>query len=147
MQLSLPFLVAAASMLQPVLANFDIYMVDAYERVFKSHQRGYQIFEAQPSSCDEVRRRHIFWASGDVSGDKTGVRCTGSGCDYTLPAGNIEQLEMNFHGSSPTWHWSKSDYTAGPELTLTISPAIYKDRGFSMYGCKFMRGLIEMGLC
>ncbi|ATZ52230.1 hypothetical protein BCIN_08g00020 [Botrytis cinerea B05.10] len=116
MKLSAVKLASFAALLTPVIANFDVYMVDAYERVFKTHSRGWQIFDAQPS-CDQVKTAAIWWSYGDVSGDHEGVRCSGSGCDYTAPISNIDILEMNFSSLRKVWHWT-----------------LYKDRGFSMVG-------------
>ena len=114
-------LASYAALFTPALANFDVYMVDVYDRVFNSHSMGWQVFEAQPSSCDEVSSHDIWWASGDVSGDKTGVRCSGSGCNYKDPADNIDVLEMNFHSDPPVYHWT-----------------LYKDRGRTMVGCEIL---------
>ncbi|PQE28855.1 hypothetical protein CJF30_00003885 [Rutstroemia sp. NJR-2017a BBW] len=117
MKLSIVKLASFAALLTPVVANFDVYMVEAHERVFGSYQQAWQIFEAQPSSCDAVRSAAIWFRSGDVSGDKEGVRCSGSGCTYTAPAGDIDVLEMNFSNSPKVWHWT-----------------LYKDRGYTMVG-------------
>ncbi|KKY34897.1 hypothetical protein UCDDA912_g05133 [Diaporthe ampelina] len=117
MKFSVRAVAFCAALLQPVAANFDVYMVDVYDAIFKSHTRGWQIFEAQPGSCIDVQNAPVFWDSGDVS-YKNGVRCKGSGCGYTPPADNIDQLEMNFSFlNGPVYHWT-----------------LYKDRGRTMVG-------------
>ncbi|KAK6593216.1 hypothetical protein H4I96_11151 [Botrytis cinerea] len=83
MKLSAVKLASFAALLTPVIANFDVYMVDAYERVFKTHSRGWQIFDAQPS-CDQVKLQR--------SGGATAI--------------NIDILEMNFSSLRKVWHWT-----------------------------------------
>ncbi|EON96202.1 hypothetical protein UCRPA7_8305 [Phaeoacremonium minimum UCRPA7] len=102
-----------------VTANFDVYMVERtiVTDVGVSINKVWQVFEAEPKNCDEVFAAKTFVNSGDVSGTKTGVRCAGSGCDYKPPPGNIDVLEMNFHGTDPVYHWT-----------------LYKDRGWTMVG-------------
>ncbi|KAG6358206.1 hypothetical protein INS49_014090 [Diaporthe citri] len=58
---------AYVALLQPVAANFDVYMVDVYDAIFKSHSRGWQIFEAEPGSCVDVQNAPVFWDSGDMN--------------------------------------------------------------------------------
>ena len=102
----------------------------------------WQVFEAEPKNCDEVFAAKTFVNSGDVSGTKTGVRCAGSGCDYKPPPGNIDVLEMNFHGTDPVYHWSKSRISNTSILIdLTQFSALYKDRGWTMVGCKSFNDL------
>jgi hypothetical protein len=55
--------------------------------------------------CADVRRVGVFWGNGDVSGTREGVRCSGCGNNV---ANDIEELEMNFRGVVPTYHWSIS---------------------------------------
>jgi hypothetical protein len=118
------------------------------------------VFEAQPNSCVDVENAPVFYSESDVS-KRNGVRCKGSGCDYNPPADNIDQLEMNFSMlGGPVYHWSKPYYplescqVPGPTglgvpstcpcgfrnqriVKLIIStPALYKDRGRTMVGCK-----------
>lgn len=120
MRLSIVALASRAAFLTPVLANFDVYMVDVTDNIFHTHTRAWQVFEAEPKSCDEVSSKPYWFTSGDVSGDKEGVRCVGSGCDYTPPADNIDILEMNFNNDGPVYHWT-----------------LYKDRGRTMVGCEY----------
>jgi hypothetical protein len=61
------------------MADFTIYRVDAVYRGNK-HDYGYQIFESEPD-CSQVRSTPWYGAKSDVSGSKTGVRCSGDGCN------------------------------------------------------------------
>lgn len=109
MKLSILRICPWLAILPCVTANFDVYMVERtiVTDVGVSINKVWQVFEAEPKNCDEVFNARTFVNSNDVSGTKTGVRCVGSGCDYKPPAGNIDILEMNYHGSDPVYHWSK----------------------------------------
>lgn len=43
MKFSALSVMAYVALLQPVAANFDVYMVDVYDAIFKSHSRVWQI--------------------------------------------------------------------------------------------------------
>jgi hypothetical protein len=123
MRFSLVTLTASAALLSPVLANFDLYMVQETiaTDLGVSESKVWQVFEAEPTSCDQVMNQRVWSTSNDVSGTKTGVRCVGDGCDYRASIDNIDVLEMNFHGGDTNvLHWT-----------------LYKDRGRTMVGCKF----------
>jgi hypothetical protein len=96
-----------SGLLIQVMANFDVYIVDTYDRIQNVHKTMWQVFEAEPSSCSVVASNPYWISDPNVSGTRTGFRCAGSGCDYTPPASNIDELEMNFHGTNPIYHWSK----------------------------------------
>lgn len=71
--------------------------------------QGWQVFEAEPGSCVDVQNAPVFYSESDVS-KRNGIRCKGSGCDFTPPADDIDQLEMNFSMlNGPIYHWSKLD--------------------------------------
>ncbi|KAM7187848.1 hypothetical protein V8F20_010807 [Naviculisporaceae sp. PSN 640] len=118
MHFSISTIAVAALSLLPgaALANFDIYRV---KRTVPYAQGGvdviWQIFSTPPS-CDQALNSGYFEDKRDVSGNKIGVRCEGSGCSQTKPPGDISILEMHF-SNSPLHHWT-----------------IYKDRGYSMVG-------------
>jgi hypothetical protein len=112
-------LASGAAFLTPVLANFDVYMVEVTDNVFHSSSQWWQVFEAQPRDCNEVLNNRLWFSSGDVSGDKEDVRCVGSGRDYKAPTDNIDVMEMNFSNEGPVYHWT-----------------LYNDQGRTMVGCK-----------
>ena len=97
---------ALASLLAPVLANFDVYIIQ--EVTNGVERKIYQAFESEPKSCEEVFANDVWTSKSDVNGKNTGVRCVGSGCDYKVSPSEITVLEMNFHGASPIYHWSES---------------------------------------
>jgi hypothetical protein len=115
MRLSIAALGSYAGLLTSVNANFDVYMVDAYSRIQNTHQRAWQVFAAEPSSCNEVALKPYWFSGSDVSGTNEGVRCAGNGCDYTASITDIDTLEMNFHGTNPVYHWS--EYIPGWNLS------------------------------
>ncbi|KAK4210282.1 hypothetical protein QBC37DRAFT_322456 [Rhypophila decipiens] len=107
---------AASSLLPGAHANFDIYRVKDIRPYAQGGTRIiWQTFPAQPS-CDEALNGGYYNDAQDVSGNKIGVRCWGSGCAQQAPIDGITGLEMHF-SNSPLWHWT-----------------IYKDRGYSMVG-------------
>ena len=122
MRLPLATFAAAAALLSPVTANFDLYMVDEIiitdSGVYEA--KVWQVFEAEPS-CGQALNQRAWQTRSDVSGTKTGIRCVGGGCDYTANIDNIDVLEMNFSGSGNVLHWT-----------------LYKDRGRTMVGCKLV---------
>ncbi|OBT68836.1 hypothetical protein VE03_02216 [Pseudogymnoascus sp. 23342-1-I1] len=117
MYFTLPTIALAASILLPAAhANFDIYRVTRYRPLAQGGTDViWQAFKLPPS-CDLALKSAYWYDSSDVSGDKLGFRCKGSGCSAQAPADNIDQLEMHFR-NNPLWHWT-----------------IYKDRGRSMIG-------------
>nr|XP_036587733.1 uncharacterized protein CTRU02_02649 [Colletotrichum truncatum]KAF6798675.1 hypothetical protein CTRU02_02649 [Colletotrichum truncatum] len=107
MQFKLSLLALWATIFSGVLANFDVYRVEF--RNARGTDIGWQFFE-QHSNCDEALDAWSFPQSDDVSGNKIGVRCKGSGCGERPPPGDIEQLEMHF-SNNPLWHFSLSTKT------------------------------------
>lgn len=103
MKFSLAALAAGVALINTVSANFDVYRVTLDSHGIK--KAWWQVFEAEPKNCDEVINTKIIRDRSDVSGDKTGIRCKGSGCGEKPPPGEIEQLEMHFR-NDPLYHWS-----------------------------------------
>lgn len=100
MHFTLPTIALAASILLPAAqANFDIYRV---VRARPLAQGGtdviWQAFDLPPG-CDRALNSGFWPDSWDVSGDKLGVRCKGSGCSAQAPADDIDQLEMHFQNN------------------------------------------------
>ena len=119
-------------------------------------------FFANDPDCDTVEDAYYWAKLGDVSGGKEGVRCKGDGCCRSCDPGEIEELEMNFHGGDPVYHWSEwplfysLDFFLAAYSRIHIfhrewlswtargvflksdqspsSPAIYRDRNYDMYG-------------
>ncbi|KAK0702893.1 hypothetical protein B0T21DRAFT_416769 [Apiosordaria backusii] len=98
-------------------ANFDLYLghfiIPAGGGVL--HEAWF-IYPIDPN-CNDVWNGGYYLDQDDVSGSKTGVRCSGSGC-YGGAASDIDVVEMHFT-NSPLYHWT-----------------IYKNRGhpYKMYG-------------
>ncbi|KAI9150520.1 hypothetical protein HJFPF1_10291 [Paramyrothecium foliicola] len=107
-------LLAATALLPAAQANFDIYRVEV--TWINRAAITWQVWEAAPSCQFVWDNMHFFEDRSDVSGNKIGVRCKGSGCKAIAPIENIEQLEMHF-ANNPLLHFT-----------------LYKDRGFSMTG-------------
>ncbi|KFY97931.1 hypothetical protein V500_01849 [Pseudogymnoascus sp. VKM F-4518 (FW-2643)] len=63
-----------------------------------------------------VRTTRAWSWRSDVSDDKLGMRCQGSGCAFNAPIENIDVLEMNFN-NNPVLHWT-----------------IYKNRNYDLIG-------------
>lgn len=97
-------LLALYAFMRHVSANFDIYFVSM--SYLDQGSEWWQVFEEGPT-CPQVVDTGVFWDRDDVSGDKTGVRLQGGG-KGAEPIDEIEQLEMNFHGTDPVYHWSTS---------------------------------------
>ncbi|KAM7219899.1 hypothetical protein V8F06_004754 [Rhypophila decipiens] len=107
---------AASSLLPGAHANFDIYRVkDIRPYAQAGTTTVWQIF-ASPPNCDSALYEGWWDDSRDVSGNKLGVRCWGSGCAQQAPVDQINGLEMHF-SNNPLYHWT-----------------IYKDRGYNMIG-------------
>jgi hypothetical protein len=122
MKFSLGTVVACAGLISPVMANFDLYMVD--QTIITpngvSELKVWEVFEAEPN-CNQVMNQRAWSTSNDVSGTKEGIRCVGSGCDYKADIANSDVLEMNFNGGAGNvLHWT-----------------LYKDRGRTMVGCEY----------
>jgi hypothetical protein len=128
----------ASGLISVANANFDIYRV---HRTMPYAQGGsdiiWQIFPADPS-CDVALNTEWVPNSYDVSGNKLGVRCKGSGCSAQAPPENIDVLEMHLK-NNPLWHWSRALHTLITDHDCELTYwrlAIYKDRGYSMVGCR-----------
>jgi hypothetical protein len=114
MRFTLPILFAAALLPPQAQADFQVYRVEL--SWINRAAIVWQIWDSPPS-CQHVWDNLVWWEnSGDVSGNKLGFRCKGSGCSQTKPPQDIAQLEMHF-SNSPKYH-----------LTM------YKDRGRAMFG-------------
>jgi hypothetical protein len=103
------FLSALLASLPFAQANFDIY----YElNVFNIWPGGpyigdyFRIFDTDPD-CAAVGKSVAFSSSGDVSGNKIGVHCSGGGCWDRAPPDGIDKMEMHFT-NDPLFHWSMS---------------------------------------
>lgn len=104
------------------LANFDLYS-SVQTDIFGAAgaQQMWHIFEAEPD-CNNVDHDGSWWyTSDDVSGEKTGVRCEGRGCNSNQEgeSGDIDILEMNFHGTDPVYHFSKCSFY--PHATAVVA--------------------------
>jgi hypothetical protein len=101
MKFTLASIALLASFIPSVVANFDVYFI--HTDLYDTYNWG--VYDAQPSCETERTTRAWSWRS-DVSGDKLGMRCQGSGCAFNAPIENIDVLEMNFN-NNPVLHWSK----------------------------------------
>lgn len=86
-------------------ANFDVYMSGIGGDGITANVWAFQVYDSPPACHDVID--WIWQATGDVSGDKYGVRCKGSdaGCSSSGDPSDIEELEMNFN--TDEYHWSK----------------------------------------
>ncbi|KAH6638669.1 hypothetical protein BKA67DRAFT_615057 [Truncatella angustata] len=125
MRFGFTFLALGATFLPQTFANFDVYAAIEELPSAGIYRYGYQVFATDPS-CNEVFDRWFWNWQSDVSGTKTGMRCSASPSSACFPdidgrverdPANINQLEMNFHGTNPIYHWT-----------------LYKDRGYTMVG-------------
>ncbi|KAL2024989.1 hypothetical protein VTK56DRAFT_3688 [Thermocarpiscus australiensis] len=92
-------------------ANFDLYAAnEPYQNI-----NLWTIFDTDPD-CGTVWSSPVYYPSDDVSGDKTGVRCEGTGCQMYQDPVSIDVVEMHF-SNNPLYHWT-----------------IYKDRNYDMIG-------------
>ncbi|KAK1829509.1 hypothetical protein QBC39DRAFT_125771 [Podospora conica] len=103
-----------ATLLGLTNANFDLYAgteqsLGGFFMVWTIHQT--------PPDCKRVNQAETYLQLDDVSGNKVGVRCEGSGCSTYQPS-NVNVVEMHF-SNNPLFHFT-----------------IYKDRGhpYKMYG-------------
>ncbi|KAM7188491.1 hypothetical protein V8F33_010641 [Rhypophila sp. PSN 637] len=86
----------------------------------------YIVWDGSPS-CDMIDQSVYFYPSGDVSGDKTGVRCesedmnTQGDCIFASDPSDIDIVEMNFHSTDPTWHWTTYKNVGYPLVGLDDS--------------------------
>lgn len=107
------------------MANFDVYHGTQIDLLGAAGaETMWLIFEAEPD-CDNVNSDGSWWyESEDVSGDQTGVRCEGTGCTSNEEgeAGDIDVLEMNFHGTDPVYHFSKcSNHPHATSVPVLVS--------------------------
>ncbi|KAL1593282.1 hypothetical protein SLS60_010890 [Paraconiothyrium brasiliense] len=99
-----------STLLPLTLANFDIY-ADHYKSWSSTNPQagGFRIFGGDTNDpCKYVNKKdYIRWPKrDDVSGEKFGIRCEGSGCDYESADPNkIDRLEMHF-SNNPLYHWT-----------------------------------------
>lgn len=88
-----------------VIADFDMYhgkwMVLGE---FEVDRDIWQIFQTDPN-CDQAWNTAVTDDSYDVSGNKLGVRCVGSGCDGSNDPWDIDLVEMHY-SNNPLYHWS-----------------------------------------
>ncbi|KAH6689483.1 hypothetical protein F5X68DRAFT_230100 [Plectosphaerella plurivora] len=115
MKFSLAALGPLAALAGVCSANFDLYRSESHN-LFGGVGQNWGVFPYDPS-CAEVGRTRSYPVSGDVSGNKIGVRCSGD-CDMGGRADGINQLEMHF-SNNPLYHFT-----------------LYKERGhpYKMYG-------------
>lgn len=102
MKFSLAVLAPLAA-LTGVNANFDLYRTEAHD-LFGGVGQGWGVFPSDPS-CSNVANSKSYGVSGDVSGNKKGVRCQGD-CGMGGRADGINVLEMHF-SNNPLYHWSE----------------------------------------
>jgi hypothetical protein len=93
----------SVAILPCVVADFDIYRVDA--DVSSGAGIFWQVFPDEPN-CSEVMNARFFQDRQDVSGDKLGVRCAGHGCAPNPSPNDIDLLEIHFK-NDPLYFWSK----------------------------------------
>lgn len=87
-------------------ANFDMYRTELHD-FWGGVAQSWQVFPYDPS-CVEVTGTRSHSSSGDVSGNKKGVRCSGD-CGMGGRADGINQLEMHF-SNNPLYHFSEYIY-------------------------------------
>ena len=74
--------------------------------------QGFQVLDPSQNSCPDPKNTRLFDDMRDVSGDKVGIRCEGSGCrqyrgDESLyDPSNIDVMEMHL-SNTPGLHWSE----------------------------------------
>lgn len=105
MKFSSATVIAVATLLQAVDANFDVYRVGIGGNGITGNSEGWQVYEAE-ANCDN-KLDWLWRVSDDVSGGKYGLRCVGTpgGCGRDDSNADIEILEMNFNGE----HFSKEN--------------------------------------
>ena len=94
-----------AALSQLVNANFDLYHVSLSTGGVTDEFKGWHVYEAEATG--DFTHEWVWRESGDVSGNKFGVRCVGSACDYSevSEGESLDIIEMNFN--SEEHHWSK----------------------------------------
>lgn len=120
-------LLIAIAAIQLAMADFDVF----YLRNNRKIMEGYQILDPSQNICPDPKNTRLFMDKGDVSGDKVGIRCVGTGCrhfqdnDRVYDPSNIQIMEMHL-SNKPVIHWSKYLQDAGICVLLTRL-AIYRD--------------------
>ncbi|KAF4449390.1 hypothetical protein F53441_7369 [Fusarium austroafricanum] len=90
-------MISAAAILSPlVAANFDLYFQSPTSSI-----GGLAVWQAvddtaSTDDCVKMTGTRTFEQKPDVSGDKDGFRCKGTGCYFGGDVNGIEELEMNF---------------------------------------------------
>ena len=134
-----------ASLLLPLTtANFDLYWDQSSDGLNPPSDVGMSFFANDPD-CNTVEDAYYWAKLGDVSGGKEGVRCKGDGCCRSCDPGEIEVLEMNFHGGDPVYHWS--EWPLFPLLYLSLSLFFSFSRSFARLQkyIFFIKGLSKLG--
>ncbi|KAL1595911.1 hypothetical protein SLS60_009601 [Paraconiothyrium brasiliense] len=116
----LVYLVALIVLVTPTVANFNVYRVDVnHHAPMKRHARDLEVNSTMAGTtisshwsvvpeawgCQDFWNARKIGDSGDVSGNKLGIRCRGEGCESDHSSDSIELLEMHWT-NVPLFHWT-----------------------------------------
>lgn len=104
------FLIMVIAATSVASAMFDVYFVR--HDFHHGAVQGFQVLDPSQNSCPDAKTTRLFDDMQDVSGNKIGIRCEGSGCrryrgdDSAYDPSNIDIMEMHL-SNTPGLHWSK----------------------------------------